>query len=171
MIEIGTTGWTIDKTYWEGKGVYNFVIGPSVIWDIVSNVAPDIDYSVTELMRKDSLDMTEEDRLKIAQFVRNSKNKLILITHGTDTMIETAKTISSIIWKDSDRIVVLLWALHPYSQKNSDAEFNVGFWLWVIQAYNQSGSSGIYLCMNGDIFSHDTVKKYDDGVFREIKKD
>ena len=170
MLYIWTTWWTIDKKYGKGKEVYNFEIDEPVVESIICRIAPDIRFSLTKLMRKDSLDMDEKDRKKIADFTSSVEGKNVLLTHGTDTMIETASTIQEALGEFHEKLIVLLWASQPHAIKDSDAEFNVWFWLWVLRSFSQLWVSGIYLCMNGEVFSHNEVEKCDDGVFRRIKK-
>lgn len=170
MLRIWTTWWTIDKKYGEWKGIYNFDMGDPIIGDVLSRIAPDIDFEITELMRKDSLDMDKKDRNKIAEFANDVQEKTILLTHGTDTVIDTAHVIKQVLGESQDKVIVLLWAAQPYTVKGSDAEFNIWFWLWVLRTFSQLWKSGIYLCMNGEVFPHDEVEKCDDGVFRKITK-
>lgn len=110
--------------------------------DIVSQV----------LMLKDSLDMTEDDRKKILQNCKDCDEDKIIITHGTDTMVETARVLGKNI---KDKTIVLLGAMIPYNQENSDALFNLGCAVSAVQSL----PNGVYITMNGKIFEWDNVRK------------
>jgi len=108
-------------------------------------------------MAKDSLEMTDEDRAQVRKAVAEAEEDQIIITHGTDTMVNTAKALDSASdnTKISDKTIVLTGALAPAIFKDSDAIFNVGCALAAVQ----TARPGIYIAMNGRIFSHDSVRK------------
>jgi L-asparaginase len=108
-------------------------------------------YEVESILRKDSLEITEEDREAIYQKVRDDPSSHILITHGTDTMALTGRTLSDITGKT----VVLTGAMQPTAFKDSDAPFNIGFALAALQTL----PPGVYLAMNGRIFDPQEVQK------------
>jgi len=110
------------------------------------------DIEIKFLMAKDSLLMNEEDKQKILEECDKSKEDRIIITHGTDTMIETAKTLGNGI---KDKTIVLLGAMVPYNKKDSDALFNFGSAISVVQTLPK----GTYIVMNGKIFDWNNVKK------------
>ena len=110
------------------------------------------------LMAKDSLLMDDKDRSKVLEECRKSKEEKIIITHGTDTLVETAKTLGKSI---RNKTIVLLGAMVPYNQKNSDALFNLGAAVSAVQILPM----GVYISMNGKIFNWDNVKKN-----RELKR-
>ncbi|MCX6800783.1 MAG: asparaginase domain-containing protein [Candidatus Diapherotrites archaeon] len=115
------------------------------------------------LMMKDSLYMTGKDREKILKRCKSCANKKIIITHGTDTMCETAKILGKNL---KGKTVVLLGAMAPYNQDNSDALFNLGGGVIAVQSLRK----GIYVIMNGKIFPWNNVKKNKKlGEFQEIK--
>jgi L-asparaginase len=110
-----------------------------------------IDLAIKPLFLKDSLDMDDGDRDIIFKAVTNSKYKKIIITHGTDTMVQTAKLLSTI----NDKTIVLVGAMIPFTFKNSDALFNLGSAFGAVDILK----SGVYICMNGRVFKWDEVKK------------
>ena len=111
-----------------------------------------VDIEIKFLMAKDSLLMNEEDKQKILEECDKSKEDRIIITHGTDTMIETAKTLGNGI---NNKTIVLLGAMVPYNQKDSDALFNLGSAVSAVQILPK----GVYIIMNGKIFNWDNIKK------------
>ena len=148
-IHILTTGGTIDKVYFDAKSDYE--IGDPQIADILSSVNVQIDYQVHTLFRKDSLDLTDEDRREIVSFVSAMTADRILITHGTDTMVQTANELKQV----PEKTIVLVGSLSPARMKASDAEVNAGFALAAVQAL----PAGVYIAMNGRIFNADHVRK------------
>jgi len=149
QIKIFTTGGTIDKTYFDAKSEYE--VGDPQIMDILRIANVRIPYVVETLLRKDSLDLNEDDRRIIVQRIQREPCKRILITHGTDTMVETAQALESI----TDKTIVLVGSLNPAKFKNSDAEFNIGFAMAAVQTLEP----GAYITMNGRIFSAGNVRK------------
>ena len=149
MIAIFTTGGTIDKVYFDALSEYQ--VGPTTVTDIFEANNVHVPYAVTPLLRKDSLDLDEADRATIREAVEASEAARIIITHGTDTMVDTARMLNGI----SGKTIVLTGALQPATLKHSDAEFNVGFALAAVQALPE----GIYVAMNGQIFDPAKVRK------------
>lgn len=149
QIKIFTTGGTIDKTYFDAKSEYE--VGDPQIMDILRIANVRIPYMVETLLRKDSLDLNEDDRRIIVERIQREPCKRILITHGTDTMVETAKALESV----TDKTIVLVGSLNPAKFKNSDAEFNIGFTMAAVQTLEP----GAYITMNGRIFSAGNVRK------------
>ena len=148
-IQIFTTGGTIDKVYFDALSEYQ--VGPTAVADILRENNVQCEHQVTQLMRKDSLELTDEDRAAIRAAIEDSDADRILITHGTDTMVDTARTLGDIAGKT----IVLTGALQPATLKHSDAEFNVGFALAAVQAL----PAGVYVAMNGQIFDPATARK------------
>lgn len=148
-ISIIAVGGTIDKVYFDAKSEYE--VGPPNIERVLSDLNLSISYSINSLMRKDSLDLTEQDRALIAETVANDPCDRILITHGTDTMVETAKALGRIISKT----IVLTGALEPALFKTSDAVFNIGCALGAVQSL----PAGVYIAMNGKVFDAGKVRK------------
>lgn len=149
MIQIFTTGGTIDKVYFDALSEYQ--VGPTAVADILRENNVQCDHQVTQLMRKDSLDLSDEDRAAIRSAVIDSEANRILITHGTDTMVETARALDGV----SGKTIVLTGALQPATLKHSDAEFNIGFAL----AAAQTLEPGVYVAMNGQLFDPATARK------------
>ncbi|MEM1132646.1 MAG: asparaginase domain-containing protein [Pseudomonadota bacterium] len=142
MIEVFTTGGTIDKVYFDALSEYH--VGETTLPDILAENNVHAPHRVTQLMRKDSLELTDADRATICEAVAASDAPHILITHGTDTMVETGKALSRI----DGKTIVLTGSLQPARIKNSDAAFNVGFAFAAVQAL----PPGVYVAMNGQIF-------------------
>ena len=141
-IKVLTVGGTIDKVYFDALSDYQ--VGVPGVVEILQDLPLELEYEVESLMRKDSLEMTEQDRQLVADRVQASTADKVLITHGTDTMIETAKQLTV----SEDRCVVLTGALAPAKFKTSDAEFNVGMAIGVLSALR----GGVHLVMNGRVF-------------------
>lgn len=148
-IKIYTTGGTIDKTYFDAKSEYE--VGEPQIVEILSVASVGVAYEVETLMRKDSLEMTERDRAAIRERVAQDPARRVLITHGTDTMVETASALRSL----EDRTIVLVGSLSPARFKDSDAAFNIGFAFAAVQMLD----SGVYVAMNGQAFRPQHVRK------------
>lgn len=149
-LQVFTTGGTIDKVYFDAKSEYE--VGEPQIAHILREANVTVDYDVTTLFRKDSLDMTEADRQVIADHVRRSTSAHIVVTHGTDTMVQTGQVLQEIV---EERTVVLVGSLHPARFKDSDAVFNIGFAV----AAAQTLPPGVYIAMNGQVFDPDAVRK------------
>jgi L-asparaginase len=158
-LHIFTTGGTIDKVYFDQKSEYE--VGVSHIASMLSEANVVLNYECDVLMQKDSLDITEEDRQIVYENVEASPHRHILITHGTDTMIDTAKALKSI----SDKTIVFVGSMQPARFKSSDAEFNVGFAI----AAAQTLPPGVYIAMNGRVFNPDKARKNRDmNRFEEV---
>lgn len=151
QIKIFTTGGTIDKTYFDAKSEYE--VGDPQIMDILRMANVRVPYVVETLLRKDSLDLNDDDRTIIVERIRREPCKRILITHGTDTMVETAQALERST--DKTKTIVLVGSLSPAKFKNSDAEFNIGFAMAAVQTLEP----GAYITMNGRIFSAGNVRK------------
>lgn len=148
-ITILTTGGTIDKVYFDAKSEYE--VGPPNIERLLGELNLNLSYKIISLFRKDSLDITDEDRQAIRKAAEEAKSQKILITHGTDTMAETARALIGI----ENKTIVLTGALEPALFKTSDAIFNVGCALGAVQSLG----AGVYIAMNGAIFNADNVRK------------
>ena len=148
-ILILTTGGTIDKVYFDAKSEYE--VGPPNIERVLAEMQLSIGYRIQPLLRKDSLDMTDDDRQLIREAVIRAPETGILITHGTDTMVETGRYLADI----KEKIIVLTGALEPALFKTSDALFNIGCGLAAVQV----SPPGVYIAMNGRIFDCMKVRK------------
>ncbi len=148
-IMIFTTGGTIDKVYFDSKGGYE--VGAPMVRDILNQGRAAEGIQVRELLRKDSLEMTEADRLAIRDAVANWEGAHVIVTHGTDTMVETARVLSQV----SHKTIVLTGALQPGRFVDSDAAFNLG----MAVAATQILPPGVYIAANGRVFTADRVRK------------
>ena len=149
-LRIITTGGTIDKVYFDAKS--EFAVGEPQIQDVLKEAHVTFDFAVTPILKKDSLDLTDTDRALICQTVVDCPERHIIITHGTDTMVETALALQNKITK---KIIILTGSLSPARFKSSDAIFNIGCAVAAVQSL----AEGVYITMNGRIFSPEHVKK------------
>ncbi len=148
-IKFFTTGGTIDKIYFDNLSEYK--VGEPNVEKILKNARINFDYEIESLFRKDSLDISEKERIIIFNAVKNDKNKLIVITHGTDTMINTANVLKEI----KDKVIVLTGAMEPADFRSSDAYFNLGGATAAVQVLGK----GIYICINGRVYDPGKIKK------------
>ncbi len=156
-----TVGGTIDKVYFDQLSQYQ--VGPPGIARILQDLPLSFEYEVESILRKDSLDMTEDDRELVQRAVERSPEDRIVITHGTDTMIETGRLLQGIPRKR----IVLTGAMQPAGFRNSDAVFNVGFAIGVVMS--QPGD-GVWIAMSGRVFDPmKTRKNRDRSVFESIE--
>ncbi|NRB71728.1 MAG: asparaginase [Xanthomonadales bacterium] len=144
-----TTGGTIDKIYFDDKSDYQ--IGEPQVSETLALMNVALDYEVLALMRKDSLHLDAEDRQKIRAAIEASDARYVLITHGTDTMVDTAAARDGL----GERRIVLTGALHPARFRDSDAVFNIGCALGAVQAV----APGVWITMNGRLWDPKTVVK------------
>ncbi|MBV5268301.1 MAG: asparaginase, partial [Burkholderiaceae bacterium] len=144
-----TTGGTIDKIYFDQKS--EFQIGDPQISEVLKGANITLDYEVSSLLRKDSLDLTDADRKLIHDTVSTDSNRLFVITHGTDTMILTARALQDI----SGKVIVLTGAMQPARFQMTDAVFNIACAATAVQLL----SDGVYIAMNGRIFKPDQAIK------------
>ena len=148
-VRIFTTGGTIDKVYFDAKSSYQ--VGEPQIGDLLAEAGVTCPYTVTSLLRKDSLEIDAADRALIATEVAAAPESRVLITHGTDTMVETARALLGVPGKT----VVLVGAMQPARLRVSDAFFNIGFAF----AATQLLPHGVYLAMKGRVFDQRTTHK------------
>ena len=149
MLEILTTGGTIDKVYFDKKS--NYEVGDPFVEELLHKMNVNISFMVKSLMRIDSLDMTDIHREKILNYIMNSNANNFLITHGTDSIVETAIYLKKI----SDKTIVLTGSLKPAIFIDNDAIFNVGSALTSAQILKK----GVYIVINGQVFNPDNVRK------------
>ncbi|MBT7401547.1 MAG: asparaginase, partial [Bacteroidetes Order II. Incertae sedis bacterium] len=149
-LAIITTGGTIDKVYYDAKSDYQ--IGDPQIKAILDRVGATIEFEVKDIFQKDSLDITEEDRQSVLEEVQRTEAEYIILTHGTDTMVETAKLLRTHV---SGKTIVLVGSLTPARFRESDAEFNIGVAVGAVQSL----AHGVYLAMNGVVFDPSKVRK------------
>lgn len=159
-IRIIVTGGTFDKEYNEINGELFFK--NSHVQNMLELGRSRLDLSIRTLMMIDSCDMTEEDRYIIAKNCEKADENRIIITHGTDTMVDTAKFLAK---KIKNKTIVLTGAMIPYTFGSSDGLFNLGSAI----AFVQTLPHGIYIAMNGRYFDWDNViKNKKIGEFEEI---
>ncbi|MFN3459225.1 MAG: asparaginase domain-containing protein [Novosphingobium sp.] len=144
-----TTGGTIDKAYFDALSEYQIV--ESGIPALIGEARVALPVRVLELMRKDSLELTDADRVLIAAAVREAPERHVVITHGTDTMTETAKGLSTI----EGKTIVLTGALSPARFAETDAPFNLG----MAFATAQVAAPGVWIAMSGQVFDGLKVRK------------
>ena len=149
-IRLFITGGTIDKVYNKSNGELEF--DKTHFPEILSRARVEVDLLIEELILIDSLDMVDADRDLILEGCINCEEKYILITHGTDTMCETAKLLGE---NSIDKTIVLFGSMVPYAVSNSDAFFNFGCALGSLQLLE----TGVYIAMNGRVLAWNDVEK------------
>ena len=149
-IQFFITGGTIDKVYNELTG--ELVFDQTHVVDMLNRGRSMADTESEVLFLKDSLEMSDEDRAMILDKCQTTSAQRIVITHGTDTMVETAKLLGS---KITDKTIVLFGSMIPYSVNNSDALFNLGVAMGVVQTIK----CGVYVVMNGQAYEFNQVIK------------
>jgi L-asparaginase len=149
QLRIFATGGTIDKIYFDKKSRYE--IGDPQAGDVLQRANVVIKYKIESILRKDSLDMTAANRRLVRKAVAACPEQHVIITHGTDTMIETAAALEGI----SGKTIVLTGSMYPARFHDSDAVFNLG--CAVIAA--QTLAPGVYIAMNGRIFDPRHARK------------
>ena len=148
-IRILTTGGTIDKVYFDQQST--FQVGEPQILEVLREVNVTVPYALTPLLRKDSLELTDADRQLIRQAVEAAGESRILLTHGTDTMVETARVLQGIAGKT----IVLTGAMQPARFRQTDAVFNIAAAFTAVQLL----PPGVYIAMNGQLFDPQQVRK------------
>lgn len=149
-ILILTTGGTIDKNYFDALSEYQIV--DSGIPALLAEARVALPYRLVELMRKDSLEMTDADRDLIAAVARDAAETRIIVTHGTDTMTDTAKVLAAQV---PGKTIVLTGALSPARFAETDAPFNLG----MAFATAQTAAPGVWIAMSGQVFNGLKVRK------------
>ncbi|HYE96811.1 MAG TPA: asparaginase domain-containing protein [Rubricoccaceae bacterium] len=152
-LQIFTTGGTIDKVYFDAKSEYE--VGEPQVAEVLRTAGVTFDYAVESLLRKDSLDLTDDDRALIARRVAEAPARRVVLTHGTDTMVETAQVVAERLGPAPEKTVVLVGSLTPAMFRQTDAEFNIGFAV----AAAQTLPPGVYVAMNGRVFLPGEVRK------------
>ena len=155
-IQIITTGGTIDKLYFDAKS--EFQVGDPQVVEVLREAHVTVPYAVRQLMRKDSLDLTEADRRLIRETIAAAPHRHFVVTHGTDTMLDTARVLQSL----SDKTIVLTGAMQPARFRFTDAVFNIGCAVMAVQLL----PPGVYVTMNGRLFDpRRTVKNREQNRF------
>ncbi len=163
MIRVFVTGGTFDKEYNELTGSLAFK--ETHLPEMLRLGRSRVDVSIRTLMMIDSLEMTAGDRSLIVEQCRQAAESRVLITHGTDTMVETAGALASALPSIGSKTIVLTGAMIPYAFGSSDGLFNLGSALSFVQVL----PAGVYIAMNGRCFNWDRVRKNrDTGVFEAV---
>jgi L-asparaginase len=144
-----TTGGTIDKVYFDSLSEYE--VGESLLEHILKEGLVQFDYDIVQLLQKDSLDITDEDRGQIRDYIAADDAQYYVVTHGTDTMPQTAEALSGL----EGKTIVLTGALTPARFRNTDAVFNVGMAVAAVQV----APPGVYIAMSGQVFEAGAVRK------------
>ena len=145
-----TTGGTIDKNYFDALSEYQIV--DSGIPALLTEARVALPFRVVEVMRKDSLELDDADRTAIAEAARSAPESRIVVTHGTDTMTETAKVLAAQV---PGKTICLTGALSPARFAETDANFNLG----MAFATAQVAAPGVYIAMSGEVFDGLKVRK------------
>jgi L-asparaginase len=148
-IRIFSTGGTIDKVYFDAKSEYE--VGPPQVADVLREANVTFEFEIDSILRKDSLDMTDADRAEIRRRVEADPCDRIIITHGTDTMAQTARALAGLAGKT----IVLTGSMQPARFRVTDADFNVGTAVAAVQVM----PPGVYIAMNGRTFDAAKVWK------------
>ena len=146
---IVTTGGTIDKVYFDDLST--FQVGEPAIGRILDNLGVAFSYNVIALMRKDSLHVTDDDRELVRHTITAQPHSHVLVTHGTDSMVATARVLAQIPGKT----IVLTGALNPARFQGSDAVFNIGCAIGAVQVL----PPGVHIAMNGRVWDPFKVRK------------
>ncbi|MFC2134690.1 asparaginase domain-containing protein [Bacteroidota bacterium] len=148
-IKIFTLGGSIDKNYSMEKS--DFVVDAPQISKVLEEANVTFPFEVEEIIRKDSLKITDDERTLLRKKIENETAKRIIITHGTDTMHLTGQALQSI----KDKTIVITGAMQPAAFKNTDAHFNIGTAFIAVQTLDP----GVYIVMNGQVFDPNDMKK------------
>jgi L-asparaginase len=149
FIRFITTGGTIDKIYFDELS--QFEVGESQMEHILREGLVQFDWDAVPLMKKDSLEITDDDRRVLRDYIARDDATHIVITHGTDTMPETAEALMGL----DGRTIVLTGALTPARFRTTDAVFNVGMAVAAVQTLEP----GVYIAMSGQVFKAGDVRK------------
>lgn len=148
-----TTGGTFDKEYGRGAGVRSLSFGKtSAVVNVLNRVVVPRGWKVKPLLAKDSLDFTDRDRQKIIDCCAATPYRAIVVTHGTDTMTQSAAAVAK---RKLKKTIVFTGAAQPARMRDTDADFNLGF----AAAAAQLKPPGVYVAMNGSVFAWNKVNK------------
>lgn len=149
FIRFITTGGTIDKIYFDALS--QFEVGESQVEHILKEGLVQFDYEIVSLLQKDSLEITGDDRAKLRAYIEHDDARLYVVTHGTDTMADTAEALQGL----DGKTIVLTGALTPARFRTTDAIFNVGMAVAAVQV----SPPGVYIAMSGQVFAAGEVRK------------
>lgn len=164
-IKLIATGGTIDKKYNHLNG--ELIFSETSIYEMLRQARSTLEINAQVLMLKDSLYINDEDRNAIAEACNECSEQKIIITHGTDTMVDTAEVLAKkvAVSRSEGKTIVLLGAMVPFQFKESDALFNLGAALAAVQSL----PAGVYITMNGHVFEYNQVRKNRDaGEFQFV---
>lgn len=149
QIRFITTGGTIDKIYFDALS--QFEVGESQVQTILNEALVDFEFDIVPLFKKDSLEIDDDDRAKLRDYIAADDGTFYIITHGTDTMPQTAEVLSEL----EGRTIVLTGALTPARFRTTDAVFNIGMAVAAVQ----TAQPGVYIAMSGQVFEAGAVRK------------
>ena len=149
FIQIFSVGGTIDKVYFDALSEYQ--IGEPMADELLQQGRVGFEYQVESLLRKDSLELTDDDRDLIRDRVAACTADHILITHGTDTMTVTAAALADV----QEKVIVLTGAMQPARFRDTDALFNLGLAVGALNCCQP----GVWIAMSGRVFAADGVRK------------
>ncbi|MEY8264374.1 MAG: asparaginase domain-containing protein [Bermanella sp.] len=154
-----STGGTLDKVYFDALS--EFQVGEPVVADILASMNVTFDFTVQEVCRKDSLEIAHKDRLKMLEMVNATDAQHILITHGTDSMVDSAQFLG----EQSHKVIIFAGAMQPHAFKDSDASFNIGCAVGAMGI----AKPGVYIAMSGQIHRCGQVfKNYESRRFERL---
>lgn len=158
-ISIYSMGGTIDKVYFDDLSDYE--VGEPQAGEILKEAHVAFDFEVREVLRKDSLHLTDGDRGLLRSLIAADPCRHVIVTHGTDTMTDTAAALFGLPGK----VIVFTGALSPARFKGSDAPFNLGCAVGAVQSLKE----GVYIAMSGQVFEAGKVRKNRDaGRFEAV---
>jgi L-asparaginase len=161
MIHFINTGGTFNKRYNRIKGTLEVPLDYKALSDILKKSLFNQKYKITQIISKDSLEFTKNDRKLLLETIQNIKEDKIVIIHGTDTMKKSAKFISSI----ENKKIVFCGAMKPYEINSVEATAN----LFLALGFIENSKNGIYIAMNGVVSSYKKIEKdYKNGIFYKI---
>jgi len=159
QIRFITTGGTIDKVYFDALS--QFEVGESPLAHMLTEGLVEFEYDIVPLLQKDSLEVTDEDRQQLRDYIAADNADRYVITHGTDTMPQTAELLTGL----DGKTIVLTGALTPARFRTTDAVFNVGMAVAAVQVC----APGVYIAMNGQVFPAGAVRKNrDENRFEQV---
>lgn len=145
------TGGTIDKDYPKQVKGWAFEIAEAAVGRILEKLNPSFEYEIIMAFRKDSMMITDEDRTNLLVMIKNLENDKVIVTHGTDTLIETAKFLKAI----QNKTIILTGAMKPERFYDSDAPINIGVAIGAVSTLKP----GVYIAMHGIIAKTGNIKR------------
>lgn len=146
------TGGTIDKDYPRSSGGYAFEFGEPATERLLARLNPSFGYDVRTALQKDSTDITDEDRRQLLACIQQDGNDTFIVTHGTDTILETAAFLAE---HTNDELIILTGSMRPERFSDSDAPINVGCAIGAANLLER----GVYVAMHGVVKRHDAMQR------------